>query len=230
MVRYLQALSPRTEFAIVVAAAFGYFIFGNLLTMVTMVLAPDRPWIPISDDDLRWIVLYEIVLFAVLLPFLYLRGWRLKQVGVTPGTMDTLVGIGLVFALLVITMFVDAAVVSIFPGLAAGPETPPFAAKLTLWTVIAVSAVNPVFEELFVSGYVMTALTEHFGVAAAINTSVAIRMAYHLYQGPSGVIGIMPVGLVFAYWYARTGRLWPLIVAHVIFDLFPLMQFVPSVA
>ena len=230
MVRYLQALSPRTEFAIVVAAAFGYFIVGNLLSMALMMLAPDRPWVPISDEDLRWIVLYELVLFAVLLPFLYLRGWRLKQLGVTPGTMDTLVGIGLVFALLVITLFVELAVVSIFPALEAGLDTPPFAAKLTLWAVIAVSIVNPLFEELFVSGYVMTALTEPFGVGAAINTSVALRMAYHLYQGPSGVIGIIPIGLVFAYWYARTGRLWPLIVAHMIFDLFPLWQYLAPTA
>jgi CAAX protease family protein len=211
-----------------VAAAFGYFIAGNLLSVAAMVLLSGQPWVPVSDDDLRSVIVYELALFAVLLPFLHLRGWRLGQIGIDPGAKDTLVGIGLVFALLVIGMFVELTVVSIIPGLAAPDGGPPFAAKLSLWAVVAVSVVNPIFEELFVCGYVMTALKEHFGLATAINTSVALRMAYHLYQGPSGVIGIIPLGLVFAYWYGRTGRLWPLIVAHMIFDLFALLQFVPS--
>ena len=34
-----------------------------------------------------------------------------------------------------------------------------------------------------------------------------------------GVLGIVPMALLFAYWYAHTRRLWPLIVAHAILDL-----------
>jgi membrane protease YdiL (CAAX protease family) len=222
---YLRALSPRAEFMIVVAAAFGYFIFGNLQSMVVMVLSPDLPWIPISDADLRAVVVYELVLFAVLLPFLYFRGWRLAHIGIAPSAKDTLIGVVFVFALLVIGVFVQIIVMSIFPGLWSQPGDGPFAARLTVLTVVTMSAINPFFEELFVSGYVMTTLKAHFGVSTAVNTSIALRMAYHLYQGPSGVISILPGGLIFAYWYAYTGRLWPIIVAHIILDLFPLWRY-----
>ena len=42
--------------------------------------------------------------------------------------------------------------------------------------------------------------------------------SYHFYQGALGVLGITPMVLLFAYWFARTGRLWPLVVAHALQD------------
>jgi membrane protease YdiL (CAAX protease family) len=48
--------------------------------------------------------------------------------------------------------------------------------------------------------------------------SAGIRVFYHFYQGAVGVVGIAPMALLFAYWFARTGRLWPLIVAHALTD------------
>src|SRR5262249_838397 len=87
------------------------------------------------------------------------------------------------------------------------------------WTrVIAVSIVNPVFEEMFVCGYLITVLKERFGVTTAVNVSAGIRVFYHLYQGAMAVVGITPLALLFGYWFARTGRLWPLIVAHALQD------------
>jgi len=38
----------------------------------------------------------------------------------------------------------------------------------------------------------------------------------------------VPFGLILTYWYARRGRLWPLIVAHVVFDFFPLLPYAKS--
>jgi len=91
--------------------------------------------------------------------------------------------------------------------------------------VIAVSIVNPIFEELFLCGYLVTALKDRAGPRTAINISVGIRLLCHLYQGIVGVIFIVPFGLILTYWYAREGRLWPLIVAHVVFDFFPLLAY-----
>ena len=86
-------------------------------------------------------------------------------------------------------------------------------------TMITASVVNPVFEEVFVCGYVITALKERFGTTTAINVSAGIRVFYHFYQGALGVLGITPMALLFGYWFVRTGRLWPLIVAHALQDL-----------
>jgi membrane protease YdiL (CAAX protease family) len=58
-----------------------------------------------------------------------------------------------------------------------------------------------------------------------VNVSVALRLVCHLYQGTLGVLSVIPVGLIFAYWYVRTGRLWPLIVAHALLDFISLAAF-----
>lgn len=84
--------------------------------------------------------------------------------------------------------------------------------------------INPFFEEVFVCGYVMTALKRQDNSWIAINSSVAIRVLYHLYQGPKGVLSVVPVGLIFGFWYARAGRLWPLVVAHSMADLLALLS------
>jgi len=42
------------------------------------------------------------------------------------------------------------------------------------------------------------------------------------------VIGILPLGLVFTYYFARSRRLWPAVVAHMIFDTIGLLQVLQS--
>jgi membrane protease YdiL (CAAX protease family) len=54
--------------------------------------------------------------------------------------------------------------------------------------------------------------------------SVGIRLLCHLYQGPLAV-GIVPVGLVFTWYYARTHRLWPVVIAHAISDFVALVAY-----
>jgi hypothetical protein len=71
-------------------------------------------------------------------------------------------------------------------------------------TVVAGSVINPVFEEVFVCAYVVTALKDRVGVTTAVNVSAGIRVFYHFYQGAVGVVGIAPMALLFAYWFART--------------------------
>jgi membrane protease YdiL (CAAX protease family) len=48
--------------------------------------------------------------------------------------------------------------------------------------------------------------------------SLAIRLTYHLYQGPLAVIPIAFFGVVMTLVYVRMGRLWPAIVAHGLLD------------
>jgi membrane protease YdiL (CAAX protease family) len=56
------------------------------------------------------------------------------------------------------------------------------------------------------------------GFALRDVVSVALRVAIHSYQGPIALIGILPMTIVFTWYYARSGRLSPVVVAHVITD------------
>jgi len=213
--QYIRALSPRLEFAIVIVCAFGLFIAGSILEAFD---ASARA--PISNEDLWSIVVYELFVAVLLLSFLRIRQWTLQSFGVAPGLRETLVGVGLAIVayLAYVVVFLISAELSPYVAQVAANQT--FVAPgLSVALVLAVSIINPVFEELFVCGYIVTALRERRGFWTAVNVSIAIRLLYHLYQGPIGVLNIIPVGFIFAYWYGRTARLWPLIVAHAIFDL-----------
>ncbi|MEJ7635820.1 CPBP family intramembrane glutamic endopeptidase [Aeromicrobium sp.] len=92
------------------------------------------------------------------------------------------------------------------------------------WTVpvlILAAVKNAVVEELIVVGYLMTRLRQlRWGVPAILVTSALLRGAYHLYQGFGQAVGNVVMGLIFGYWFHRTNRVLPLVIAHTILDVF----------
>jgi membrane protease YdiL (CAAX protease family) len=91
------------------------------------------------------------------------------------------------------------------------------------WTIplLVFSALeNAALEEIVVVGYLMTRLRElRWGSWAVLVASALLRGAYHLYQGFGQAAGNAVMGLVFGYWFQRTGRVLPLIVAHALLDI-----------
>ena len=74
-------------------------------------------------------------------------------------------------------------------------------------------------EEIIVVGYLLTRLRElGVGPRAALVWSSLLRGTYHLYQGFGAGVGNLVMGLVFGYAWQRTGRLWPLVIAHGLID------------
>ena len=79
---------------------------------------------------------------------------------------------------------------------------------------------NPFFEESIVRGYLMTEILELSGsTTAAVLFSVAIQISYHTYQGSLAVAWLLSGFLVLAIYYARTRKLFPVIVAHAVLDI-----------
>ena len=75
-------------------------------------------------------------------------------------------------------------------------------------------------EEVIVVGFLMTRLRQlRVNPWAALVISSLLRGAYHLYQGFGAGLGNIAMGLVFGYVWQRTGRLWPLIIAHTLIDV-----------
>lgn len=218
MEQYVKVISLRAEFSIVIVIAFGYFMLGSVLSL----LFP-YPSAPINESHLRFLLVYESVVLLILWRFLSLRGWGFRQLGLTLRISDLVLGIALVAGYYMVYV---ALWFGFSPFLQGGGQVNDLVAQnLQLSSVLGVSLLNPIFEEVFVCGYVITALKDKRGLFFAVNASIAIRLVYHLYQGAFGVISIIPLGLIFAYWYARTGRLWPVIVAHAVMDFVGLIGF-----
>jgi membrane protease YdiL (CAAX protease family) len=217
----IRALSGRTEFLVVVIGAFGIFLPTNVLALLAPKTVLPHSVGSITNGYLNKLVLYELVILLCLGTFLRARGWTLQKIGLTPSVRDTLAGIALTLGGYAAHLAVLLPLLMVLPALAAAPQiaTQLVRESLDINTILAVSVVNPIFEEVFVCAYIVTALKERRGVTLAVNVSTALRVTYHLYQGPLGVLGVAPIGLIFAYWYARTNRLWPVIVAHGAIDL-----------
>jgi membrane protease YdiL (CAAX protease family) len=91
------------------------------------------------------------------------------------------------------------------------------------WTVpvlILAAIKNAVIEEFIVVGYLTNRLRQlNWGVLQTIVASAVLRGSYHLYQGVGQAFGNFVMGLVFGYWFTRTKRVLPLVIAHTILDV-----------
>jgi len=219
----LLKLSHGTEVFVVLVIAFGLFLPQNLAAILSPDTLGHADAPPITNSHLQGLVLYELVILGILAAFLRARGWTLDRLGVRPSVRDTVYGAGLCVGYYAFYWVLVMTLATVWPTFAQLLTSTHLVGAGLHWpTVALVSAVNPVFEEVFVCGYVITALKGRFGVTTAVNVSAGLRVFYHFYQGAVGVVGVAPLALLFAYLFARTGRLWPLIVAHALTDFWGL--------
>jgi membrane protease YdiL (CAAX protease family) len=93
-----------------------------------------------------------------------------------------------------------------------------FGGSPSWWVVVLVSAVNPVAEEFLYLGFITNTLKSS-GFQAALIAGILARASVHVYQGPIGVVSSIAFGLVFGTYYLRSGRIWPIVLAHGLADL-----------
>jgi uncharacterized protein len=218
----IRKLPARVEFLVVITWAFGLAIFASIL------------WIGMSPQDASGLydnsglvgdLIFELVQSLFLIWFLRIRGWTLEKLGLNVTLRGTLLGVALLAFMYGLWLGVQYLAGWLMPEQlqAAQARYPTAAPDLSMSLVFVASVVNGIFEEVFVAGYVIAAMGPVRGMWAAINVSTGIRLLYHLYQGPLGVLSIVPMGLVFGYTFARTRLLWALIFAHIVMDILALV-------
>lgn len=90
----------------------------------------------------------------------------------------------------------------------------------TLPILIISAARNAIVEEVIVVAFLMTRLAQlRWSTPAIIITSALIRGSYHLYQGFGMAIGNVIMGVIYGYWFHRTRRVMPLVMAHTLIDV-----------
>lgn len=213
----MRSMSQRTECLLVLIVAFALPVLSSVMSLLTPSTGP-----AVTEAGLRALVVYEAVILAALLPLLRVRGWQRAHFGATWHGWDLPAGVLLTTLVFAACVAVDG----VLRGLAdvALPSPDALVARdIPIATIALASALNALFEELFLCGHLIGVLKPARGAAFAINASTALRLSYHLYQGAPS-IAVIPIGLLFAAWYVRTGRLWPLVLAHAAFDVFALMR------
>jgi membrane protease YdiL (CAAX protease family) len=106
-------------------------------------------------------------------------------------------------------------------GLNAQLDVTTLAATWYRYPVLVLSAIqNGLLEEVVVVGYLLTRLRQlGWRNWHAIAASAILRGSYHLYQGFGGFLGNALMGAIFGWWFTRTRRVLPLIVAHCLLDI-----------
>jgi membrane protease YdiL (CAAX protease family) len=219
------------EIAVMLAVTFGlsaYTAFLNLIEAVLLGLAgrrvalnPRRSPFDLIDLGLNLAVTFQLIAWGALAVYLLWRsGFGPAQIGL--GRLhwrpDVLGGLGLaaLIGLPGLGLYVAARAL----GLSAHVE--PAEIYDTWWRIpvlVLTAFANGWAEEVVVVAFLLTRLRQlRVNPMAAMLASSLLRGAYHLYQGFSAGLGNIVMGLVFAYAWRRTGRLWPLIISHGIID------------
>jgi len=219
----IRRLPTGVEFLVVVSWAFGLPIFASIMSLGTggEVSSASGGTLVFNNAALINVVVFELVQSVFLVWFLKVRGWTLEKLGLSITWRGTGWGWMLMLATYVLAMGVQTIADWTMPAQlhAAVARFPATDKHLSMELVFLASTVNGIFEEVFVAGYIITALREQRGVWTAINASTVVRLLYHLYQGPLGIMTVVPMGLLYGYFFARTRQLWPLILAHVLIDM-----------
>lgn len=198
----------------IVTLCFGWFILASL-----MAVGAGFPTSQINEANLLSIVATELVLGSIALAVLRKRGYTLA--GLLPSPSWQGAGIGL---LLFVVGWIASLVVLVPFGTAAWEAADPFSVTVqpSLVSVLVLSGVNGLYEEVFLLGYLTKGLSHH-GASLALGVSLLVRVLYHLYQGPYGALSVMAFGLVLGVFYLRTGWLWPAVFAHMFADAMALL-------
>jgi membrane protease YdiL (CAAX protease family) len=221
----------RIEVVIVLAVTFGLSAVTAVLQLVdsvlrtlskqTIALNPRRSYFDLIDLGLNLAVVAQLIAWGALgLYLLWRSGIGPGQIGLRrPRWRPDLFG-GLGLAALIGIPGLGLYVLARLLGLSAAVV--PTTLTDTWWRIpvlILAAFANGWAEEVIVVAYLMTRLRQlGHGNTATLLASSALRGAYHLYQGFSAGLGNLAMGLVFGLVWRRTGRLWPLIVAHGLID------------
>jgi membrane protease YdiL (CAAX protease family) len=83
------------------------------------------------------------------------------------------------------------------------------------------AAQNGILEEVVVTAFLLTRLAQlGWTKERALGAAALLRGTYHLYQGFGGFAGNLVMGVIFGWWFQRTRRVLPLVIAHFLLDAF----------
>lgn len=179
-----------------------------------------RPWVDLSEQLL---IVVNGVVPALLALYLLSRTPALAGFGIGLDRrrlkQDTVTGLG--FAALIGLPGLALVIVARQLGLNAEISASGLADIWYRYPVLVLDAIqNGVLEEIVMIGFLLSRLRQlDWTPWKAIVLSAVIRGSYHTYQGLGGFVGNFVMGALFGWWFTRTKRVLPLIIAHSILDI-----------
>jgi membrane protease YdiL (CAAX protease family) len=212
--QWIKSLSPFTELIIVITIGFGLFIYSSTYGFFLISSNFNRSWTyRFTSQGEYSIVIYEIIALSIITWILKVRNWSLKDFNLDFAVRLIWIGLlllfvrnmmgGMIFRLLEVLNVVDDKAVNHVK----------FAGKADFTSMVLMIVINSVYEEVLLVGYLFKRL-EKYSPVLIIGFSLLVRALFHTYQGYMMLFSIVPLGLVFGYYYYKYQKLLPLIIAH----------------
>ena len=229
ILRPVNSLEPprpsRRLFWAVVGTTVGVFGIGALASLILRLPTETM----MVDDRLLRTVLLECLLAGAWVPVLRRRGWSMNSATLGPEWLDLVRGCLVFAASYLVYWFAFTVLAVAVPSFQQAARSMQVGGAPSWVVVAAVAVVNPVAEEFLYLGFVGNVLKSD-GIQLALAASVVARAIPHLYQGPTGLVSATVVGVVFGAYYLRSGRLWPVVLAHALADCLALGYLVGGAA
>ena len=169
-----------------------------------------------SDASNSWLVIVELILAGAALLFLRSRNFDIESLYPEPTVRGSLLGVGL----FLVCWLLGTVVTALFQT-HERPGVIDFSfSGASLASIVLVAVVNGTFEEVFLLGVLVRGL-RGLGLSLAIGLPLLVRVLYHLYQGPVGVLWVTSFGVTLTLAYVITRQLWPCVFAHILWDIVP---------
>ena len=206
------------ELVLVLGIAFSPSIFHSFASIQKELPAP-------SGEGFVYGISSQLISLAVLIYILQRQGRSLREIGPGFSLRDlpvsvVLFGVGYCswrFSYWVLAYFYKEIVGSIYHPKAVSAAL--FGVGLSVSSLIY-TMVNPFKEELLARAYLMTEVNFITGsVWISVVVSVLFQTSYHFYQGVIPAISFIATFSLFAFYFAKTKRIMPIILAHLFLDL-----------
>jgi len=216
----LAPTTPRWRFWAVVSSTAGVFTAISLSRILRHVPFGET----YSTRGALVLLLMELLMAAYWVPTLRRAGWSLPSITEPFGVLDILRGIGLYLGAMVVYITIWVTLAMKVPVLLQGVAAIQLDGEMSWWSAGLLSVINPVAEEFLYLGFVANVLRSRSTVAAFWG-SILTRVAVHLYQGPLGLLAAS-IDAVWTSYYLSSRRIWPVVVAHAVMDIYALRHLV----
>ena len=167
-----------------------------------------------TDRSALVVVVFELFGLTVTYWIARVRNWPLGAWGFQPTWKLSGAGVVLFLVTALVVEGIAASANAISPGMVHSASV----SDLSPPVLILLCLINPIWEEALETGYFVQSL-QRCGMWSAVLASAFFRAFLHAYHGITALIIIFPFGLIFGFVYWKWRRLWPLYVAHALFDL-----------
>jgi membrane protease YdiL (CAAX protease family) len=217
----------RQIFELIFVPAFA-FLPSLILSIGLLIKGTEHINYSDASSSIFFTLIYECAALSLLYYVLYKRNENFTDLGLsfTWGQLQT--GIILAVAVLIVTYIVEWILIKSLPPAFwkyLHPKNTDFIPLNFSLLFSAFLLINAFTEEAIVRAFIIRetiSLTNN--KTAAIFISVLFQASYHLYQGILPALIVPLVFLMYSIYYVKTGKLTPVIVAHIIMDIIAVLS------